>query len=1027
MIYPPNLTSTQPAFSAMNKSYAIGFTLPSYVAYNDIGHLQIRVVKQANNRSIVNTSLYPDGTIYKYMPSFESSGEYAITIDSGDLSTSWEAGTVYKVQMRFGTTALWGGYPNSVTSFATWKRAQVNNQTFSEWSTVMVIKAITPPSVAINNAATNSGDTIDSDQYQKTTTPLFEGTYISINANNEAADKFEFSLCDEDGDLIESSGELQYEGDSSIKYRFKTVLTEDTVYIVKLSVTTINGYKIDADDYKFTVKPLELDRLTGIDFYSYESDQVYGNRNGCVKLYLEGEGLQGNYVITRSCEDSGYTIWEDIKYLIYYDEDIVDDNVFTDFTIESGIKYKYAIQSENSKGLRSAPFYSNRYPDYAHRVGNDNGESDWEYDIEKTENPEYEYNFEYAYLYRDGVQLRLQFNQKMASFKHTVLRSKQDTLGDKYPHLVANGYANYAEFPINGLISLHMDSDQTFFEVRSDGLYYEDELIIPGEKLAGRSGSRAYIPEDEKAVVSETGAWEHKSGYEFNDSAYAYHDDEIASQENRNSSSRPAAVSNVSTSSTLDSIPATTDLTHDNFFIERKFREKVEEFLNSFTYKLYRSPSEGNIVVGLLNVSLTPKQELGRMIFEFSATAYEVADYDLSSLDKHGIIDIGSRSSVVVTSTVSAFGQINELYKENTNVFALANAQQTVDVGSYSYTLQKITSFWIDRYPEYNKSSVLAETSRSKIDFEIEELKDELSDLKQRGASQEEIEAKQDEIDDKEEFKAFLESNKLATTFGITKININNSDSDIIVALGRIYAVDEDVTQLTLVSTDYPVIINYTCELQVTPNLKRKETSAVNNSIVWGQVAGVFTRTPEVLRSYNFSYGNLAPYRVFTPDYTPTINELLEQDATNYNVFQTQDILAAIKSEVQKQVEYNYNTKFTYEEDGALTDGHIYYTFLGILEYSIEADPGTVVRINGVNKTLGEVMLADEPLLRKEAGMTPIWDEDEENIIGYQYNLGYYSSDNDLSSLTIDTPAFLIVNYKCRTREEIKETIGEED
>ena len=41
---------------------------------------------------------------------------------------------------------------------------------------------------------------------------------------------------------------------------------------------------------------------------------------------------------------------------------------------------------------------------------------------------------------------------------------------------------------------------------------------------------------------------------------------------------------------------------------------------------MYKSPTEGNIVVKLMNVSLTPNQQLGRMIYDFTCTAYEVQD-----------------------------------------------------------------------------------------------------------------------------------------------------------------------------------------------------------------------------------------------------------------------------------------------------------------------------------------------------------------------------------------------------------------
>jgi hypothetical protein len=48
--------------------------------------------------------------------------------------------------------------------------------------------------------------------------------------------------------------------------------------------------------------------------------------------------------------------------------------------------------------------------------------------------------------------------------------------------------------------------------------------------------------------------------------------------------------------------------------------------------KLFRSATEGNYIVRLLNVSLTPKKELGRMIHEFTCTAYEIADCTYENL-----------------------------------------------------------------------------------------------------------------------------------------------------------------------------------------------------------------------------------------------------------------------------------------------------------------------------------------------------------------------------------------------------------
>lgn len=69
-----------------------------------------------------------------------------------------------------------------------------------------------------------------------------------------------------------------------------------------------------------------------------------------------------------------------------------------------------------------------------------------------------------------------------------------------------------------------------------------------------------------------------------------------------------------------------TNLTKNNFYLERQFRNKVVEWLTNGEPKLYRSPTEGNMIIRLMNVSITPNDQLGRMTYNFSATGYEVDD-----------------------------------------------------------------------------------------------------------------------------------------------------------------------------------------------------------------------------------------------------------------------------------------------------------------------------------------------------------------------------------------------------------------
>jgi hypothetical protein len=72
--------------------------------------------------------------------------------------------------------------------------------------------------------------------------------------------------------------------------------------------------------------------------------------------------------------------------------------------------------------------------------------------------------------------------------------------------------------------------------------------------------------------------------------------------------------------------------------LERNFKLDVLEWLNNGKPKLFRSPTEGNYIVRLMNISLTPEDTLGRMIHTFSCTAYEIAENNYNNLEAYSFI-----------------------------------------------------------------------------------------------------------------------------------------------------------------------------------------------------------------------------------------------------------------------------------------------------------------------------------------------------------------------------------------------------
>lgn len=103
-----------------------------------------------------------------------------------------------------------------------------------------------------------------------------------------------------------------------------------------------------------------------------------------------------------------------------------------------------------------------------------------------------------------------------------------------------------------------------------------------------------------------------------------------------------------------------------DYTYERKFREKVEEFLYNAKPKLYKSMQQGNIFIKLMDVSLTPKNELGRLVFSFSGTAYEIDQACVGTYDSYGFIHVGQfNPNVFSTSTI--LSQISS-YDFNDNI-----------------------------------------------------------------------------------------------------------------------------------------------------------------------------------------------------------------------------------------------------------------------------------------------------------------------------------------------------------------------
>ena len=92
-----------------------------------------------------------------------------------------------------------------------------------------------------------------------------------------------------------------------------------------------------------------------------------------------------------------------------------------------------------------------------------------------------------------------------------------------------------------------------------------------------------------------------------------------------------------------------TNLIDSNIYQEKEFKLKVLEWLGNGQSKLFKSPAEGNYIVYLMNVNLTPTDTLGRMLHSFSCNAYEIADYTDDGMRDQGILKIQNYTPNLLT------------------------------------------------------------------------------------------------------------------------------------------------------------------------------------------------------------------------------------------------------------------------------------------------------------------------------------------------------------------------------------------
>ena len=546
-LYPPSIEGTLPAFTSTIME--IPFIMNKTVSWDQVSGFVVKI-KNVMNNQLIGDFTSVNHSAGKRIAYFNVSHE-KITI-----------GNFYKIQLAY-----------------------VNKQNeIGYFSTVGIIKYTADPEVLING--------LEPAQLY-TDLRTYIGTYNQQNRDvTEKVYSYKFDVYTEEGRLLETSGEQlhNHEADGNIygstdSFTLTKALESNKIYSIVYTVTTANGLVKSSPKYRITEQstiPPEIDA---------QLIATMNEENGYVELRLVGGkdafGVEkvstGTFLISRSSSEDNYGSWSEVSRFALFGE-APSSHAWRDFTVQHGFTYRYSLQQ-----------YNNEYQIYSNRMLSN----------------EIIANFEHSFLYNGKRQLKIKYNPKVSSFKDTLLESKTNTLGGKYPFFFRNGNVKYKEFPISGLISYHMDEEELF-------LTNEDLLLEDVSNLKRMTTLKSNISSNDYDYFNN-----------MLDANQAYQLQRLyGERENYNSQENQITRKKDRTS----------NLTDYNMVAERIFKMQVLDFLNDGKPKLFRSPGEGNFIVRLMNSSLTPNDQLGRMLHTFSTTATEIDDCTYQKLNKYKII-----------------------------------------------------------------------------------------------------------------------------------------------------------------------------------------------------------------------------------------------------------------------------------------------------------------------------------------------------------------------------------------------------
>lgn len=419
-LYPPIISGTLPAFylEESNMDRIIKITVPFTMNYS-VSPTQIKgfalKIKTVQNSNYLYTAKVDNAVYYN----LEGTSYVTFILRTSHSSEERElilrtlkVGLFYKLQIAYID----------------------QNDEIGNYSDVGICKYTTKPTVYIEELKTGITNNHIYD---------YLGVYSQENGDQtEKVYNYYFNIYDDQDNLVFSTGEQIHDStmDTNLytsydKFSYYKDLELYKPFKIQYVVITNNNLKIASPIYRIIQRvTIESDLKAQLVVTNNFDDGYIDIDLVGIKDELGNEDIvTGSFILSRASEDSNYLDWEKLLTFKIVAQ-IPSRNLWKDFTVQQGKRYKYSIQQYNDNKLYSIRIISNTI--FA--------------------------DFEDAFLYDGERQLKIRFNPKVGNIKTNLLETKTDTLGSKYPFFFRNGNVNYKEFTISGLLS-YLEDDNFFF------------------------------------------------------------------------------------------------------------------------------------------------------------------------------------------------------------------------------------------------------------------------------------------------------------------------------------------------------------------------------------------------------------------------------------------------------------------------------------------------------------------------------------------------------------------------------------